>query len=78
MKPLIRRLNRNLALLFGLWALLLLLALPGFIPPMPALIAACFVFLAVVFSRSATLGAASDADAHLGKSRERVSRRRRA
>lgn len=62
MKPLIRRLNRNLALLFGLWALLLLLALPGFIPPMPALIAACFVFLAVVFSRSATLGAASDAD----------------
>ena len=62
MKPLIRRLNRNLALLLGLWSLLLLLALPGFVPPLAALLAALFVLLAVALSRSASVGGASDTD----------------
>lgn len=62
MKPLIRRLNRNLALLLGLWSLLLLLALPGLIPPLTALLAALLVFFAVALSRSASVDAASDAD----------------
>lgn len=62
MKPLIRRLSRNLTLLLGLWLPLLLAALPGFIPPLAAVLAALLVLLAVVFSRSAGLRAAADAD----------------
>lgn len=62
MKPLIRRLNRNWTLVLGLWALLLLMALLGFVPPAAALLAALFVLLAVALSRSAFVGLASDAD----------------
>lgn len=63
MKPLIRRLSRNLTLLLGLWLPLLLAALPGIIPPLAAALAALLVLLAVAFSRSASVPGAADTGA---------------
>jgi methyl-accepting chemotaxis protein len=63
MKPLIRRLSRNLTLLLGLWLPLLLAALLGIIPPLAAALAALLVLLAVAFSRSASVPGAADTGA---------------